>query len=198
MSTKKLYTKQIPLYTGGMNDMKPTYTVNICGRVEELPVYKLDSGISIAFINLHGNVGLTEHCAQKLAPLVKGADVLLTAESKGLQLTHCVARVLGHPFYAVARKSRKIYLADGISAQVQSIATAGTQTLYLSKRDAELLKGKNVAIVDDVISTGSSLSGLEKLVELSGGYIYKRAAVLAEGSAAQRKDIEFLAAIPIL
>ena len=177
---------------------KPIFPVNICGRIEELPVCRLESGISIAFLNLHGNAGLTEYCAAQLAPLVEGAEVLLTAESKGLQLTHCVARNLGHSHYAAARKSLKLYLKDGIRTEVQSITTAGTQTLYLSKYDAELLKGKKVAIVDDVISTGSSLKGLEKLVELAGGTVYKRAAVLAEGAAAERKDIVFLAAIPIL
>ncbi|MCL2798013.1 MAG: adenine phosphoribosyltransferase [Firmicutes bacterium] len=180
-------------------EQKLTYPVNICGRVENLPVYRLSEvGISVAFFNLHGDAELTEFCAEKLAPLVSGADVILTAESKGLQLAHCVARNLGHRFYAVARKSKKIYLVDGISVQVQSITTAGTQTLYLSRRDSELLRGKKVAIVDDVISTGSSLKGLEALVELSGGIVYKKAAVLAEGDAASRDDIVFLATIPIL
>ena len=185
------------VYNNAM-EKKLTYPVNICGRVEKLPVYRLESGISIAFFNLHGNTELTEFCARCLAPLLEGADVLLTAESKGLQLTHCVARNLGHKLYAVARKSKKIYLADGISTEVKSIATPGTQTLYLSRHDAELLKGKRVAIVDDVISTGSSLKGLETLTELSGGVVFKRAAVLAEGNAVSRGDIKFLAAIPLL
>ena len=179
-------------------EQKQTYPVDIAGRIENLPVYRLESGISIAFLNLHGNADLTEYCAEKLAPLVKGADVVLTAESKGLQLAHCVARNLGHKYYAAARKSKKFYLADGISTEVQSITTPGVQCLYLSARDVNLLKGKKVAIVDDVISTGSSLKGLEKLVELSGGIVFKRAAVLAEGGAGARKDIVFLATIPIL
>ena len=89
-------------------------------------------------------------------------------------------------------------MKDGISVSVKSITTAEEQTLYLSLHDAELIRGKKVAIVDDVISTGGSLTGLEKLVEEAGGIIYSRAFVLAEGAAADRKDIKYLARIPIL
>lgn len=175
-----------------------TYSINICGRVEELPILKLENGPEIAFFNLHGNVRLTEHCAAHLAELLGGkADVLLTAESKGLQLTHCVARNLGQDFYAVARKSKKLYMQDGISVTVNSITTKGEQKLYLSAHDAALLKGKRVAIVDDVISTGGSLNALKELCGLAGGEVTAAAAVLAEGEAANRKDIIFLAPLPL-
>ena len=177
-----------------------TYTVDICGRREELPVLRLPSGARIAFFNLHGNVRLTEHCAEKLAEILDGKsfDVLITAESKGLQLTHCLARILGCDFYAVARKSKKLYMQNGISATARSITTDGEQTLYLSAHDAALLKGKRVAVVDDVISTGGSLSALCALVSAAGGTVVQKACVLAEGGAADRDDIVLLATIPIL
>lgn len=174
------------------------YKVDICGRVESLPVLALPSGVSIAFFNLHGNQELTEFCAAKIAERTQDADVLITAESKGLQLTHCVARNLWHRFYAVARKNKKLYMQDGISVTVKSITTGGEQTLYLSAHDTELLKGKRVAIIDDVISTGSSLEGMTKLVEKAGGTIVGKYCVLAEGEAGSRKDIDFLATIPLL
>ena len=177
-----------------------TYKVDICGRIEELPVLPLPSGEKIAFFNLHGNVPLTEHCAAKMAERLDRSrtDVLITAESKGLQLTHCLARILGMDFYAVARKSKKLYMQDGISATARSITTAGAQTLYLSAHDAALLRGKRVAVIDDVISTGGSHSALETLVETAGGTVTEKACVLAEGDAAKRDDIIFLASIPIL
>ena len=178
--------------------MERFYTVDINGFKTDLPVLPLPSGISICFFNLHGNVDLTEHCGKELAKLLDGCDVVLTAESKGLQLSHVIARELGQKFYAVCRESRKLYMQDGIEAAVQSITTGGEQTLYLSKHDADLLKGKKVAIVDDVVSTGGSLRGLEKIVGLAGGKIYKRAFVLAEGEAADRDDIVYLAKIPII
>ncbi len=178
--------------------MEKLYTVDICGYQAELPVLPLPSGIGIAFFNLHGNQEMTEHCAKELAKRLTDCDVLLTAESKGLQLTHCIARELGHKYYAVARKSKKLYMQDGIEILINSSITTGKeQKLYLSKHDAELLRGKKVGIVDDVVSSGASLTGLEALVEKSDGVIYKKAFVLAEADAAERKDVLFLATIPI-
>ena len=172
--------------------------LNIKGFETDLPILPLPSGISIAFFNLHGNTLMTEHCGKEIAKLVKGCDVVLTAESKGLQLSHVVARELGQPFYAVCRKSKKLYMQDGLEVAVQSITTGNQQTLYLSKHDADLIKGKKVAIVDDVVSTGGSLLGLEKMVALAGGTVYKKAFVLAEGDAANRTDIVYLDKIPLL
>ncbi len=174
------------------------YSVDICGKNTDLPILDIGNNIKIAFFNLHGAQELTEHCAKHLAERLKDAEVVLTAESKGLQLAHCVARNLGHEYYAVARKSQKLYMQDGIMSEVKSITTAGTQKLYLSAHDEALLKGKKVAIVDDVISTGGSLLGLEKLVELSGGEIVYKAFVLAEGAAKDRPDVTYLATIPLL
>ena len=175
------------------------FKVNIKGMEAELPVLPLPSGINIAFFNLHGNQVLTEHCGKELAKLMAGCDVLITAESKGLQLTHVTARELGMPFYAVPRKSKKLYMQDGIDvAYGSSITTGKEQRLYLSKHDMELIKGKKVGIVDDVVSTGASLLGLEDLVIKAGGEIYKKGFVLAEGDAANRPDVVYLATIPLL
>ena len=175
------------------------FTVDLNGYEANLPVLPLPSGVNIAFFNLHGNVGMTEHCGKQLAKLVADCDVLLMAESKGLQLTHVIARELGHEYYAVARKSKKLYMQDGLEVVIKSSITTGTeQKLYLSRHDAELMKGKKVGIIDDVVSTGNSLVGLEKLVEMSGGTICKKAFVLAEGEAAKREDICYLGVIPLL
>jgi len=175
------------------------FKLNIAGYDTELPVLKLPSGISIAFLNLHGNSELTEHCAKELAKKLVDCEVLITAESKGLQLTHCIARELGHHYYAVARKSKKLYMQDGIDITIKaSITTGEIQKLYLSKHDTKLLRGKRVGIIDDVVSTGNSLDGLEELVQKAGGIICKKAFVLAEGDAAYRKDIIYLATIPLL
>lgn len=180
--------------------MKEKYVADICGRKEELPIIALSDSVKIAFFNLHGNVGLTEYCAQKLAEKLKDYEfnVVLTAESKGLQLSHCLARNLGHEFYAVARKSKKLYMQDGIESRVKSITTQNLQTMYLSAFDVRLLKGKRVAVVDDVISTGGSISAMESLVEQAGATVAVKAAVLAEGDAAKRGDIVYLAEIPLM
>ena len=174
------------------------YTVDIRGFKADLPIMQLPSGIGIAFFNLHGDNELTEHCGKALAKELSDCEVLITAESKGLQLTHCVARELGQRYYAVARKSKKLYMQDGIEVEIESSITTGKeQKLYLSKHDVDLIKGKKVGIVDDVVSTGASLKGLEALVEKAGGIIHKKAFVLAEADAADRTDVIYLATIPI-
>lgn len=175
-----------------------TYTVDIKGFTIDLPVLPISPTLEIAFFNLHGNQRLTEHCGKELSKLLSDCDVLLTAESKGLQLTHVIARELNHDFYAVARKSKKLYMQDGIEVKIDSSITTGReQQFYLSKHDVDLLKGKKVGIIDDVVSTGASLMGLEKLVELSGGIIHKKAFVLAESGAKDRTDVIYLASIPV-
>lgn len=176
-----------------------TYKLDIDGYLAQLPILPLPSGIKICFFNLHGNAEMTEHCGKSLAKVIPDCDVLITAESKGLQLTHVVARELGHSKYAVCRKSKKLYMQDGLDVDIDdSITTGKVQTLYLSKADADLIKGKRVVIVDDVLSTGASLKGIEKITTLAGGNIVGKAFVLAEGDAKNRKDIIYLASIPIL
>ncbi len=178
--------------------MQKTYQVNLDGYIENLPILQLESGIGIAFFNLHGNVKMTEHCGKALAKHLSDCDVLITAESKGLQLTHVCARELGHDYYAVARKSKKLYMQDGISVAIgSSITTGEPQSYYLSKHDIDLIKGKKVGIVDDVISTGASLNGLREIVKKAGGIIYKQAFCLAEADAKDMQDIIYLDTIPL-
>lgn len=179
--------------------MEKFYSVDIKGYKADLPIIALPNGINIAFFNLHGNPALTEHCGKELAKLATDCDVIITAESKGLQLAHVVARELNMPFYAVARKTKKLYMQDGISITYgSSITTGKEQAFYLSKHDVDLICGKRVCVVDDVISTGESEKGLEDLIEKAGGIICKKLFVLAEGSAKDRTDIQFLASIPLL
>ncbi len=179
--------------------MSEFYKINIDGYDTELPILTLPSGIKICFFNLHGASKMTEHCGKSLAKYLTDCDVVITAESKGLQLCHVVARELNHEFYAVARKSKKLYMQDGIEISYESSITTGMpQKLHLSAHDVALIKGKKVGIVDDVLSTGASLKGLEALVEKAGGIVHKKAFVLAEGDSANRTDVIYLAKIPLL
>ena len=179
--------------------MDKFYTVDIKGYKADLPILPLSDTLNIAFFNLHGDTALTEHCGKELAKLVGDSEVLITAESKGLQLTHVVARECNMPFYAVARKNKKLYMQDGISlAYGTSITTGTSQVFYLSKRDVDLIKGKKVCIVDDVVSTGESVKGLKALVEKAGGIVHKELFVLAEGDSKNLDGVEYLATIPLL
>ena len=176
--------------------MAAYYTLHIAGLTRELKICPISEKLDIAAFILFSDVELTEACARDLAKRVPECDYILTAESKGIPLAYEMSRQSGIK-YILARKSAKLYMYNPIGVDVKSITTARLQTLYLDQHDLEYLNGKRVLVVDDVISTGESLNALEELVRKAGGTIAGRAAVLAEGDAAQRDDILFLAPLPI-
>ena len=176
-----------------MNDV---YTMKIAGLERHLPLCPVNKNLDIAAFVMFSDVELTVACATELIKKATTADVIVTAESKGIPLAYEMARQLGIK-YIVARKSTKLYMKNPIAVNVKSITTANLQTLYLDSTEAEYLKGKRVLIVDDVISTGESLNSLDKLVSESGGNLVGQCAVLAEGDAAQRDDIIFLEPLPV-
>lgn len=176
--------------------MANTYKMTIAGLERELPICPLNDKIDIAAFVMFSDVELTVKTASALLSKSPYFDIILTAESKGIPLAYEMARQSSKK-YVVARKSVKLYMTDPISVSVKSITTAAEQTLYLSQEKAAMLKGKKVLIVDDVISTGESLRSLEELVHAAGGIISGRSAVLAEGDAADRKDICFLEKLPL-
>lgn len=177
--------------------MDKFYTMKIAGLERSLPVCPLNEKVYIAGFVMFSDVELTVACAKELIEKCPEHDVIITAESKGIPLAYEMARQLNIK-YIVARKSIKLYMQEPISVDVKSITTAKMQTLYLDKGEADFLRGKRVLIIDDVISTGESLNALETLVNTAGGNIVGKAAVLAEGDAADRKDIIYLEKLPLL
>ncbi len=177
--------------------MKSSYTMEIAGLKRDLPLFSVNDHMQIAAFILFGDVELTVNCARELLKVSPKHDIIITAEAKSISLIHEMARQSGQNNYIIARKGPKVYMRDIIDVSVKSITTQGEQHLYLGGDDAKLMKGKRVLIVDDVISTGESLSALEKLVETAGGQIVGRVAVLAEGDAVERDDITVLSPLPL-
>lgn len=176
--------------------MPETYKMTIAGLERELIRCPLNDKIDIAAFIMFSDVELTVAAAQELLKKCPDFDVILTAESKGIPLAYEMARQSGKT-YVVARKSVKLYMTDPVIVNVRSITTANEQKLLLSKEKADMLTGRRVLLVDDVISTGESLVALEKLTEAVGGETIGKAAVLAEGDAADRDDIIFLEKLPL-
>jgi len=176
--------------------MAETYKMTIAGLERELPRCPLNEKLEIAAFIMFSDVELTIAAAEELLKKCGDFDVILTAESKGIPLAYEMSRQCGKP-YVVARKSVKLYMTDPIEVKVKSITTANEQKLCLSREKAEMLNGKKVLLLDDVISTGESLIALEKLATAAGGNVSCEAAVLAEGDAADRTDIVFLEKLPL-
>ena len=173
------------------------YKMTIAGLERALPICALNEKLSIAGFVMLGDYELVEACARELNKLLPEHDYLIAPEAKSISLINEMARQAGEKKHFVARKGMKAYMTNPISVTVNSITTAREQTLYLDGRDAELMKGKKIVIVDDVISTGESLAAVEKLVKTAGGIVVGRAAVLAEGDAADRDDIVYLEKLPL-
>ena len=173
-----------------------TYTLNVAGLTRELPIIKLSYDLSIASFVILGDTEIVKKTAPMIAKKLPDVDFIITAEAKGIPLAYEISRVLNLNEYVVARKSVKAYMEEPIEVEVNSITTTNSQKLYLNNQDAKKIKGKRVALVDDVISTGQSLKALERLVEKAGGKVLAKAAILAEGDAKDRKDIIFLEALP--
>ena len=176
--------------------MAETYTLHVAGLTRELNICRLNDHMDIAAFIMLGDTELTVAAAEALLKKCPDFDIILTAETKGIPLAHEMSRQSGKP-YLVARKGLKAYMKDPVIVEDESITTAGKQKLILDGCEMARMTGKRVLIVDDVISTGGSLLALKALTERTECTVAAQAAVLAEGDAAERRDIIFLEPLPL-
>lgn len=171
--------------------------MEIAGLERSLKLFPVSDDLSIAAFILFGDVEITQAAAAELLKRAPEFDILFTAEAKSIPLIYEMAKQAGMNDYVVARKAPKVYMENLITTDVDSITTVNMQTLCLGQAEADLLAGKRVLIVDDVISTGGSLLSMELLVKKAGGNIVGKMAVLAEGDAMDREDIVALERLPL-
>ena len=178
-------------------EMQLYHKMKIAGLDRALPLCPLNEHVYIGAFIIFGDPELTTACARELLDRAPEYDYIITAEAKGIPLAHEMARLAGNQRYFVARKGPKLYMTCVLEVEDRSISTAHVQKLCLDTADAEIMKGKRILVVDDVISTGGSLHALEKLVTEAGGIICGRMAILAEGDAQQRDDLIYLEKLPL-
>lgn len=171
--------------------------MTIAGLERHLPLCPLNDELYIGAFVIFGDPELTTAAAGELLAKAPEYDYIITAESKGIPIAHEMARLAGNQKYFLARKKPKLYMTGVFEVTVRSITTEGEQKLYLDKADADLMAGKRILIVDDVISTGESLRAIEELVKAAGGNIVGKMAILAEGDAKDRDDLIFLEPLPL-
>ena len=173
------------------------YHMTIAGLERDLPLCPLNDKLQIGAFVIFGDPELTTAAATELLKRAPDYDYLITAEAKGIPLVHEMARLAGNQKYFLARKAPKLYMTGVLEVNVHSITTAKEQHLYLDTADAELMRGKRILVVDDVISTGESLHAIEELVHEAGGIVCGRMAILAEGDATERLDLIYLEKLPL-
>jgi len=181
-----------------MAQNRQTYPVDIAGVHRELPLFEIKPGLRIAILNILGDTEFVQACAQALAEKLSGVnyDVLVTAEAKSIPLAHALSVVTGKP-YVILRKAYKPYMGNALQAETLSITTGQPQTLFLDEKDREMMKGKRVIVLDDVISTGSTLQGMRLLLQKAGADVVAEAAIFTEGERAKWSQIISLGHLPV-
>ena len=181
-----------------MSEERKTHPVEIAGVKRNLPIFEVKPGLRIAILNILGDTELVQAAAQALAKKLKDLeyDLAVTAEAKSIPLIHALSVETGKP-YIVLRKVYKPYMGEAISAETLSITTGETQTLYLDEKDIGLVKRKRVVLVDDVISTGSTLQGMRLVMDKAGAEVVAEAAIFTEGERSLWENIIALGHLPI-
>ncbi len=181
-----------------MTQPRETYPVEIAGIKRDLRLFEVKPGLKIAVLNILGDTELVEAAAHALAAKLSDVtyDLLVTAEAKSIPLIHALAMVAHKP-YVVLRKSYKPYMGHTVQAETLSITTGTPQTLHLDEKDRELVAGKRVVLVDDVISTGSTLQGMRLVMNKAGAEVVAEAAIFTEGERAQWERIYALGHLPV-
>lgn len=175
-----------------------TYPVEVAGVKRNLRLFEVAPGLRIAILNILGDTELVQACAKELAQRLKDLDfdLFMTAEAKSIPLAYALSAEMNKP-YIVLRKSYKPYMGDAIQTETLSITTGQPQTLILDEKDREVIQGKKVVVLDDVISTGSTLQGMRLILDKTGASVAAEAAIFTEGDRAQWMHIIALGHLPV-
>ncbi len=174
------------------------YSIEIAGVKRELRLFEIKPGLRIAILNILGDTELVQACARELAKKLNEVDydILITAEAKSIPLAYALSVETKKP-YVVLRKAYKPYMGDAIKAETLSITTGQPQLLILDEKDLDVIKGRKVVILDDVISTGSTLQGMRMILDKANANVVAEAAILTEGDRAQWMHIYSLGHLPL-
>jgi len=175
-----------------------TYAVEIAGLKRDLRLFEVKPGLKIAILNILGDTELVQACAKALGKGLKAIkfDILVTAEAKSIPLIHALSVETKKP-YIVLRKAYKPYMGAALIAETLSITTGEPQTLIMDEKDQALVRGKRAVIVDDVISTGSTLQGMRMIMEKAGAEVVCEAAIMTEGERAKWEHVIALGHLPL-
>jgi len=176
-------------------DGRQYYELIVSGFKRLLPLIQVSNDTWIAYFDSLGDKEFIEHCARELVPHLRECDILMTSESKGIPLVHEIAGALGHKRYIVCRKERKPFMENPLAVKFKPITATKELELVIDGRYVELMRGKKIGIVDDIVSTRQTIEAMEKLAKMAGGEVVKKVAVLIEGE--HHPDVIHLGVLPI-
>lgn len=177
---------------------RESFTISVAGVTRDLPLFEIAPGVRIAIVNILGDNELVEAASRELATQLAKVEpqVLVTPETKSIPLAYALSTRMRIP-YVVLRKAFKPYMGETISAETLSITTGAPQQLFLDEKDRALIEGKAVALIDDVISTGSTLQGMRLIMDKAGGKVVAQAAIFTEGERATFTEVIALGHLPV-
>lgn len=181
-----------------MTSDRSIYPIEVAGQYRELPLFEVQPGLRIAILNILGDTELVQACADALDEKLSIYDyaVIVTAEAKSIPLAYALSLATQKP-YVVLRKHYRTYMGETIQAETISITTGSPQRLYLDEKDRGSIKNRNVVLLDDVISTGSTLDGMHQVMEKAEAKVVAEVAVLTEGDQAKWAHIVSLGHLPL-
>lgn len=176
-----------------------TYPVSVAGVQRNLRLFEIAPGVRIAILNILGDTELVEAVSTELAPRLKehNPDILVTAEAKAIPLAYALSTKMNNLPYVVLRKSYKPYMGNALQSETLSITTGQPQMLFLDEKDRHMVLRKRVALIDDVISTGSTLQGMRLIMDKAQANVIVEAAIFTEGDRARWTDIVALGHLPV-
>ncbi len=162
-----------------------SYVIRLGDVVRELPLVRVDEKVWIASDAsiILGDIEFISAAAKLMAEKLKGLDIdlIVTPEAKSIAFAYETAKLLGHSRIIIGRKGVKAYMLNHLAEEVKAITTKERQLIVLNGEDIKLIRGRRIALLDDVVSTGGTIKALEKLVKRAGGRISCRAAIWIEG-----------------
>lgn len=175
-----------------------TYRVQVGTVARDLRLFEVAPGVRIAVINILGDTELVQAASRALREKLGSFtfDVLVTPASKSIPLAHQLSVDMGKP-YVVLRKDYKTYMGDAIQSETVSITTGSKQSLILDEKDIAVLKGRRVVLIDDVISTGSTLEAMREITAKVHAEVVAEAAIFTEGDPEKWAHIVALGNLPV-
>jgi adenine/guanine phosphoribosyltransferase-like PRPP-binding protein len=161
------------------------YPASVGSQTLDLPIVPLSDDFAIALlITVDLGVGFAETAGRELAAEIAAfePEVVLSVATMGIPVAIEITRALGLDDYVILHKTPKIHLGDAYVEPVRSITTDTTQTLRLDRARVDAVRGRRVAVVDDVISTGASIRSAMALARRVGADPVVVGALVTEGS----------------
>lgn len=163
-----------------------TYRAHVGSQQIDLPIIPVAERVAISLLmTIDAGLAFNETAGRELAELIADSrpECVVSAATLGIPVAIEVSRALGLDDYVILQKTEKIHLADSLREDLSSITTSAQQQLLLDRRRLDAVRGRRVAFVDDVISSGQSVAAALRLLDQAGAEVVAIGAYLAEGDA---------------